>query len=89
MTVVNIDDQIRQEASIPGNVRGVVVGSLVNQDSPAAVAGFRPGDVITAVNGTSVRNMMDFYRALNEGSGRTASFQIVRDGTEVTIGLQV
>jgi S1-C subfamily serine protease len=45
--------------------------------------------VITAVNGTSVRNMMDFYRALNEGSGRNMSFQIVRDGTEVTIGLQV
>jgi serine protease Do len=89
MTVVNINDQIRQEASIPRNVRGVVVGSLVNQDTPAAVAGFRPGDVITAVNGTSVRNMMDFYRALNQGSGRTASFQIVRDGTEVTIGLQV
>ena len=89
MTVVNIDDQIRQEASIPRNVRGVVVGSLVNQDTPAAVAGFRPGDVITAVNGTAVRNMMDFYRALNEGPGRNTSFQIVRDGTEVTIGLQV
>jgi len=65
------------------------VGSLVNQDTPAAVAGFRPGDVITAVNGTAVRNMMDFYRALNEGPGRNTSFQIVRDGTEVTIGLQV
>jgi serine protease Do len=88
MTVVNIDDQIRQEASIPQNVRGVVVGSLVNQDTPAAVAGFRPGDVITAVNGKSVRNMLDFYRALNDGSGRNASFQIVRDGTEVTIGMQ-
>jgi serine protease Do len=88
MTVVNIDDQIRQEASIPQNIRGVVVGSLVNQDTPAAIAGFRPGDVITAVNGKTVRNMMDFYRALNEGSGKNASFQIVRDGTEVTIGLQ-
>ena len=32
---------------------------------------------------------MDFYRALNGGSGRNTSFQIVRDGTEVTIGLQV
>ena len=88
MTVVNIDDQIRQEASIPSNVHGVVVGSLVNQDTPASIAGFRPGDVITAVNGKSVANMMDFYRALNTGTGRSASFQIVRDGTEVTIGLQ-
>jgi len=88
MTVVNIDDQIRQEAGIPQNLRGVVVGSLVNQDTPAAIAGFRPGDVITAVNGKAVRNMLDFFRALNEGAGRNASFQIVRDGTEVTIGMQ-
>jgi len=88
MTVVNINDQIRQEAGIPGNIRGVVVASLVSQDTPAAVAGLRPGDVITAVNGTSVRNMMDFYRALNEGSGKSATFQIVREGTEVTIGLK-
>lgn len=89
MTVVNIDDQIRQEARIPRSVRGVVVGSLVNQDTPASIAGFRPGDVITAVNGKAVRNMMDFYRALNEGSGSNASFKIVRDGTEITVGLQV
>ncbi|HET6450414.1 MAG TPA: Do family serine endopeptidase [Spirochaetia bacterium] len=85
MTVVNITDQIRQDASIPSGVNGVVVGSLVNQDAPAAVAGFRPGDVITAVNGRTVRNMMDFYRALNTERG--ASFQIVRDGTEITISL--
>jgi serine protease Do len=88
MTVVNIDDQIRQETSIPQNLHGVVVASLVNQDTPAAIAGFKPGDVITAVNGKSLVNMMDFYRDLNEGSGRNTSFQIVRDGTEVTIGLQ-
>jgi len=85
MTVVDLTDQIRQDASIPSGVKGVVVGSLVNQDTPAAIAGFRPGDVITAVNGRTVRNMMDFYRALNET--RNASFQIVRDGTEITIGL--
>ena len=85
MTVVDLTDQVRQDAGIPAGVKGVVVGSLVNQDTPAAIAGFRPGDVITAVNGKTVRNMMDFYRALNEN--RNASFQIVRDNTEITIGL--
>ena len=64
----------------------MVVGSLVNQDAPAAIAGFRPGDVINAVNGKTVRNMMDFYRALDD-SPRSVSFQIVRDGTEITISL--
>ncbi len=86
MTVVDLTDQVRQDAGIPSGVRGVVVGSLVNQDAPAAIAGFRPGDVINAVNGKTVHNMMDFYRALDENT-RSASFQIVRDGTEITISL--
>jgi serine protease Do len=86
MTVVDLTNQVRQDAGIPSGVKGVVVGSLVTQDAPAAIAGFRPGDVINAVNGKTVRNMMDFYRALDE-STRSASFQIVRDGTEITISL--
>ncbi len=88
MTVVGMTDDIRKEASIPQSLRGVVVGSLPSEDTPAAIAGFRPGDVITAVNGKTVRNMMDYYRALNERAGRNVSFQIVRDGTEISIGLQ-
>ena len=87
MTVVDLTDQVRQDAGIPSSVRqGVVVGSLPNQDTPAAIAGFRVGDVITSVNGRSVNNLMDFYRALDE-STRNASFQIIRDGTEITIGM--
>jgi serine protease Do len=88
MSVLNINDQVRQEAGIPAGVRGVVVGSLVNENTPAAIAGFRPGDVITAVNGKTVRNMMDFYRSLNDGAGRNVTFTITRGGTEITIGLQ-
>jgi regulator of sigma E protease len=63
----------------------VVVG-LVDQNTPAAIAGFQPGDMITAVNGKTVQNMLDFYRALGEAA-RNVTFKLVRDGTEVTIGL--
>ncbi len=87
MTVVNITDQVRQEANIPATLRGVVVGYLPQQDTPASIAGFRPGDVITAINGKQVRNMMEYYRALNEKSGSQTMFHIVREGTDITIGL--
>ncbi|HET6452171.1 MAG TPA: PDZ domain-containing protein, partial [Spirochaetia bacterium] len=87
VSVVDLTDQVRQDAGIPSSIReGVVVGALADQDTPAAIAGLRVGDVITSVNGRSVRNLMDFYSALDQGP-RTASFQIVRDGTEITIGL--
>ena len=43
--------------------------------------------MITHVNGRSVRNVLDYYRALNDVAKRTVSFGIVRDGTDISIGL--
>ena len=68
MSVLPITDELRQDQNIPAGVRGVIVGDLADQDSPAAIAGFKPGDVIKAINGKAVKNMMDYYRALNEAS---------------------
>jgi Do/DeqQ family serine protease len=87
MSVVDITDEIRQQAGIPAGVRGVVVVSLADQEAPAAVAGFKPGDVISSVNGARVSNLYDFYKALNSGKGLSASFHVTRNGTDITIGL--
>ncbi|HUI73183.1 MAG TPA: Do family serine endopeptidase [Spirochaetia bacterium] len=87
MTVVDIDDQVRQQVSIPASLHGVVVGYLPEQDTPASIAGFRPGDVITSINGRAVRNMMDYFKALNDARGGQVTFHIVRDGTDISIGL--
>ncbi len=87
MTVIDINDQVRQQVSIPRGTVGVVVGYVPDESSPAAIAGLKPGDVITAVNGGSVRNMMDYYKALNGSAKRSAMFTIQRDGSEIRIGL--
>ncbi|MGO9307498.1 MAG: Do family serine endopeptidase [Spirochaetia bacterium] len=87
LTVIDINDQVRQQVDIPRGTRGVVVGYVPDQDAPASIAGLKPGDVITSVNGAAVRNMMDYYKALNTGSGRSVMFTIERDGTEINIGL--
>jgi serine protease Do len=87
MTVVDIDEQVRQQVSIPASLHGVVVGYLPQQDTPASIAGFRPGDVITSINGERVQNMMDYYKALNGARGGQVTFNIVREGTDISIGL--
>jgi len=87
MTVVRITDDIRKEAGIGAGVEGVVIGFIPDSDTPAAIAGFRPGDVITEINGKSVRTMLDFYRAINDRSKRDVTFRINRKNVEVTIGL--
>ena len=87
MSVLPITDELRQDQNLPAGVRGVIVGDLSDQDAPAAVAGIKPGDVIRAINGKPVKTMMDYYRSLNEGARGTVTFTVVRDGTDVSVGL--
>jgi S1-C subfamily serine protease len=95
LTVVHVNDQVRQQSgdtSIPRGVDGVMIGyvaagSTPDDQSPAAVAGFRPYDVITQINSRDVHTIMDFYKALNDKSKKDVSFKISRQGTDVTIGL--
>ncbi|HVO39362.1 MAG TPA: Do family serine endopeptidase [Spirochaetia bacterium] len=92
VTVVRITDQIRQDASIAKGFDGVVVaylpgGDSPDNESPASIAGLRPGDVVTQINGRDVRTIMDFYKALNDSPKKEVTFKINRKGTDVTIGL--
>lgn len=87
LSAVPLTDEVRQDQNIPRGVRGVIVGDITDQNTPAAVAGIRAGDIIKTVSGKNVNSMMDYYRTLNEASGRMVSFGILRDGNDITIGL--
>ena len=87
VSVVRITDQIRQDAGIAKGVDGVVIGYLPDAETPAAIAGLKPGDVVTEINGKQVKNIMDFYKTLNDKSKKDTAFKVNRKGTDVTIGL--
>jgi len=86
LSVLRITDRIRDQLKL-GRGTGELVISAVSEGSPAAIAGFRPGDIVRAVNNSDVKNVIDFYRALNESRGREVTFQIYREGTRVVLGL--
>jgi len=85
-TVKDITDEILQGTESPRNARVVVVDSIA-KESPAAVAGFKVRDRITAVNGINVETAMEFYEALNANGGRDATFAITREGNEISLRL--
>jgi Do/DeqQ family serine protease len=87
MIVINLTKEIREEEEIAPGVNGVVVGDTMNRETPAYIAGFKPGDVIVEINGKTVRNMLDYYKALNDKSRKDVTFKINRDGTEISIGI--
>ena len=65
---------------------GGVLVAEVTPASPAEKAGLKAGDVITAVNGTSVRDASGLVEELREaGAGSQVEVRIVRDRTSTTL----
>ena len=64
--------------------KGVLVTS-VGDDSPAAKAGIRAGDVITAVDGEKIEDAGDLTRALGKKKEGDVTLTIVRDKNQRSI----
>lgn len=57
----------------------------VQPDSPAAAAGFQPGDRFVSVNGTVVESFADVQSIVSGRAGDEITFVMQRDGEEVTL----
>jgi regulator of sigma E protease len=53
--------------------------------SPAAAAGFRPGDVIKSINGAPVNDFTDLQRIVSISAGSPLSVVVNRDGSDLTL----
>jgi len=80
---VGVQDLTDQLGEYFGAPEGVLVTS-VDENSPGSAAGLRAGDVITSIDGESVRSTGDLRRRLNAASGET-TITIVRDKREQTL----
>lgn len=84
--VQKITNDIRKQLSLSDGVKGVVVANVLD-DSPAANAGFRQGDVVTRINNSKIGNAIDFYRELNKAGKEEITFRVNRSDTEILLGL--
>jgi regulator of sigma E protease len=57
----------------------------VRPDSPAAIAGFLPGDRFVSVDGTPVETFSDVQRLVSGRAGDAITFVMLRDGQEITL----
>ncbi len=83
----------RPEAVIPLGVitgievetDGVVVTGYSAQNSPAARAGIKPGDIIVAIDGRQISSGSDLRYACARLDGEEAAVSVVQDGCETTL----
>ena len=77
-------DELKTLGSAPGGVRI----EEVDQESPAAKAGLREGDIVIDVDGDRVRSARQFSRLIQETpAGRSVALGIVRDGQRQSISV--
>ena len=81
---VNVTPLSDQLATNFGVKRGVLVAE-VTSNSPAAAAGVRAGDVITAVNGQEVTSAAEITRALRDNRGEMVEIAVTRDRKSLSL----
>jgi len=77
--VTDLDAQARSEANVPSNVRGALVTN-VDQDSNAAEAGLRAGDIIIEINRQRVHTADEAVAASEKAKGDRILLRIWRGG---------
>jgi regulator of sigma E protease len=57
----------------------------VQPDSAAAAAGFQPGDLVTAINGSAIGDFADMQRVVSDSAGEPLNITVDRKGTELVL----
>jgi len=86
MYVTRITDEIKSQIKLPPDLQGLIVRFVV-EGTPSAIAGFKAGDVIRKINDAEIRGAGDFYQTLNQSKEKEVVMRILRQGSEVVIGL--
>jgi len=83
VSTMELTKQLADYFGIAGG-KGVLVTS-VTEDGPAAKAGVRAGDVITAVDGEAIDSPGDIARAINRKKDGDVTLTVVRNKSQQTI----
>jgi len=79
VTVGDLDQQARQDFKIPEDVKGAVVTD-VQQDSAAADAGLKPGDVIQEINRHPVKSAEEAVKLTENARDKVTLLRIWSNG---------
>ncbi|HQU81792.1 MAG TPA: PDZ domain-containing protein [Pyrinomonadaceae bacterium] len=85
VSVSELTKQLAENLGVAGG-KGLLV-ETVKENSPAAKAGLKAGDVIVEADGKEIKNSIELIRALNEKKEGDVNLTIVRDKNRQTINV--
>lgn len=81
---IELSDELRAHFGVPEG-QGVML-STISEDTPAAAAGLRVGDILTSVDGETVESRWELARMIRQHEdGDAVNLEIWRDGRVQTI----
>lgn len=88
VSMAEVTAEKAKELNLPAE-RGVLV-KAVEEDSPAAKAGLKAGDVITSIQGQQIEGTLQFRRLVDEiPPGRNVTLTVWREGRSQTLTAQL
>jgi len=82
-TAVPLTSDIKKQLKLDDKTKGVLVVNIITK-SPAAVLSLHNGDVITAVNGKEVKDIIEFFEVISDKSLKNIWFDVLRDGHKIS-----
>jgi serine protease Do len=79
--VQRLTTDIKKRLTVPDKITGVVISGAI-KGTPAEMAGFREGDIITKINNAKIENLINFYQELNRAGKEEITFRIYRSGSD-------
>jgi S1-C subfamily serine protease len=71
-------------------VRGALISGVTGEDSPAAIAGMRVGDIVLKVDGVRVSDVGHLMRLIaNLAQGTLLEVDLTRDGEPMTVKVRL
>jgi S1-C subfamily serine protease len=83
LEVISVDADLIKNRKLSAGVKGIFVTSVIAK-SPAATLGIKNGDIIQDMNEKPVKDVADFYLALNDTKVKSIRFTILREGQTLT-----
>jgi serine protease DegQ len=85
----NLSKELSESLGLPDNSVGVLISGVL-EGGPAARAGVKPGDVLSAVNGSSIKDVRGLLNQIAQITpGNQAKLTILRKGKEMELTAQV